>query len=497
MTPTQLQDNLKAYLLNPFIKRFWRGPTPAITNYADNEDYESKNTTGINIETIDIEKSESSALSGRVTNYDLHTIRLTFYTRDLGSQSAFLRNQRNINTIFNRRRNNYFVGAQLVKLKNNTTDWELENVRNDTDNYNIFGGDTHPELSKGIDYYGYRVKNENGDHFLYRKPQTLFSQESWNILDLNTHLTFPVSRFTNGFVELIHGGDTFPYEFETTRLFTGKQFISYFGSITEYKERGYDFGDVIKSESTIQIRDYDVTTEEREMGPIFETVVAPSHPYSPVVQNNKYVFSAANNDPIFHMSDWDSGTRAKNTFEITPPAISNGDYLAFGSTSPLKGIQEKDNVFGNVFAAFNSAGVAMSNGICFYSYVSKNTYFANANPRAYVLTEDEAFADKIIVSYFITPTQPQAGQFLFTGEESIDPTRNNWEININANNAYVALAFSAGQILRIMDGSTNRRGEFLPRIDQPFIQRVIRNTIYNIYVSQVPYSTVTDWRIFF
>ena len=183
--------------------------------------------------------------------------------------------------------------------------------------------------------------------------------------------------------------------------------------------------------------------------------------------------------------------------KLVPPSISNGDYLAFGSTVPLKGIQEKGNVFGNVFSAFNAAGVGMTRGVCFYTYVSKNTYYENLNPRSYVLTEDDTFVDKVIVSPLTSQTQPQAGQFLFGPEDDLDPTRNHKDININASNQYVAIAFSGGQLLRVMDGTNNIRSNFLPRVDEPFVQRVLRGTIYNIFVSQSTYNTITSWTIYY
>ena len=498
MQPDRIENALKGFLQNP--ARCYPKKIPAIINYKNYFNFLNNIREGIAIKLNDVEYETFE--SGSSANFKTYLYDLIFFTRNIGKTRPFVENQRNINSFFNKARNNKFTVAQLVKLNSSNNNWELENVRNELDNYSIYGSNNHPELSESINYYGYKVRdvhNANDIHFLYRIPRTLLSKVSgWFVLDLNSHISFPVSRFKGNFAEVHHGGDTYFYEFVKTKIFDGSQYINLLNSTFEIEQVEIeDIGDVLEGTITLQIRDYsqDVCPEEEE---VFESVVAPSHPYSPIVYNDKLLISAVGDTNMFTTTSWMNGTRVKNTLEVTPPTISDGDYLGFAySHSQLDGIQEKDNVFGNIFAAFKDAGIHTLGGINYYTYISKNTYYANSNPRPYVVSEDDSFVDSVIIAYHISPNAPSINDFHFTGPEFIDPTKNHHDISISANNAYVAIAFSGGNLLRIMDGNTNIRNEFLPNIDQQFQQRIFNNRIYNIFYSKITFDTITSWTLYF
>ena len=498
MTIKQIQNKIKDYLNNPFAK--W---TTQPLVYTSSENKPPLNYFHpLKVEVSDVSPLVEETLCDSIFINNTYTIELTLGHVIQSNKNVLISYVNDLLNFFTT--NHKLETANLIKLKESTPgNWELVETDVD-DDYKLhrFIGDT---LETGQEYYGYEVTYNNKLYLLFRE----YSQfKRWGIFDPETHIVINIHQTDKtGFViengkkriAIRPTGDSTLhfFDFVTKPLLTGNQDLVI--EDTNSVSTTFDTGDIGEQVySTIFL-----TVEDRDKPEIIEPIVVPdtslvpSHVFSPVIQNDKYVISAVSDQNVFHMSDWDAGNLVKNSFEVVPPSISNGDYLAFGSTVPLKGIQEKGNVFGNVFSAFNASGVGMTRGVCFYTYVSKNTYFANANPRSYVLTEDDSFADKVMVSYFITPNQPQAGQFLFTGEDDLDPTRNHKDISISSNNAYVAIAFSGGQLLRIMDGTNNIRNNFLPRVDQPFIQRVIRGTIYNIFVSQTTYNVVTSWTIFY
>ena len=251
----------------------------------------------------------------------------------------------------------YLPAAKLVVLKETTPgNWAIEDT-DVTDDYKLhrFIG----TLETGQVYYGYEMTYNNTPFFLFREQDN----SNWGLLDPTTHTIIHIHQTKDtGFVvdeitgekiiRIIPTGTTTPHDFHfvTRNLLTQNQElrIESTNQILSTYELSEDQGTVITATIFLVISDYD---EPETDAPIIlpESNLAPSHVYSPVIQNDKYVISAVSDQNVFHMSDYDAGNLVKNSFEVVPPSISNGDYLAFGSTVPLKGIQEQGNVFGNVF----------------------------------------------------------------------------------------------------------------------------------------------------
>ena len=498
MDQNKIEDSLKGFLQNPL--RCWAGKTPAITNYRNIDPLVGNYFSGIHIFTSDTTYDEFNALGGRVDNIKRVTVEIQFYTRDTGNTRNINTNIRNINNFFNRRRNNVFYVAQLVKLNNKTTTWELEDVNNELDNYNIYGDLSHPDLTKGIDYFGYKVKNEHGEHFLYRIPQTRKQNETWNILDLNTHLNFHVHRFRGNFVEVLHNNETYLYEFIRTKIFNGKQFISLEGGTVSYSSGDQNKGTLLTgNDFTIVVTDY-----EREECPqeteTFETNIAPSHPYSPVPYTDKFLIAAVSGDSTFTDDEWLAGNKVKNSLEVSVPSTTTDHWRGFAySADRIDALKQVGSPFGSILPSFEDNGIQNINGILYYTIKSRNSYYPVSQVHPYVISPDEDFRDAFIVSYVSSRTVPTIDDFTFSGsEEFVNPNSNSYDLSISANpRSYVAIGFTGGNLNRIMDGSNNIRNHFTPAIDQPFQQKIINNKIFNIFISDISYFVFSTWTIFY
>ena len=491
MTLNRIEDNLKAFLLNP--KRGWPNKTPRVTNYKD-KSVKSKILNGIMVSTESVDYTQNMTLGGDNKTYKNVTIALTFYDRDKKTQNPFIENQRYLNLFFRERRNNNFEVAQLVELKNVNNDWQATPISNHQDHYFIYGDKTDPSLDANKSYFGYLTKNTTGNHFLYRL------KESWKILDLSSHLVFPVSRIRGNFAEVNHGGDTFLYEFVLTNVFDGSQFIQITESELDYNEEDQDYADMIMSVATLSVMDYSQDQPEKEQE-IFETVVNPSHPYSPTIYNDKFLIATTSPDASFSTSEWQAGTKIKNSLQITFPANSQTAYRGIGySADRISGLQQVGNPFGNIFnTAYESNGIQQIDGIYYYTYKTRHAYFPVTETHTYNVTEDSD-RDAFIVSYLTGDTGEvhTPDDFSFNeGEIEVDPNRNYYELALNADpRSYLAIGFT-GQINRILDGTKNLRHSFTPTIDRPFVQKVIRNRIYNVFVSNITFFTFGSVRLYY
>ena len=491
MTLNRIEDNLKAFLLNP--KRGWPNKTPRVTNYKD-KSVKSKILNGIMVSTESVDYTQNMTLGGDNKTYKNVTIALTFYDRDKKTQNPFIENQRYLNLFFRERRNNNFEVAQLVELKNVNNDWQATPISNHQDHYFIYGDKTDPSLDANKSYFGYLTKNTTGNHFLYRL------KESWKILDLSSHLVFPVSRIRGNFAEVNHGGDTFLYEFILTNVFDGSQFIQITESDLDYNEEDQDYADMIMSTATLAVMDYSQDEPEREQE-IFETVVNPSHPYSPTIYNDKFLIATTSPDASFSTSEWQAGTKVKNSLQITFPANSQTAYRGIGySADRISGLQQAGNPFGNIFnTAYESNGIQQIDGVYYYTYKTRHAYFPVTETHTYNVTPDPD-RDAFIVSYLTGDTGEvhTPDDFSFNeGEIEVDPNRNYYELALNASpRSYLAIGFT-GQINRILDGTKNLRHSFTPTIDRPFVQKVIRNRIYNVFVSNITFFTFGSVRLYY
>ena len=491
MTLNRIEDNLKAFLLNP--KRGWPNKTPRVTNYKD-KSVKSKILNGIMVSTESVDYTQNMTLGGDNKTYKNVTIALTFYDRDKKTQNPFIENQRYLNLFFRERRNNNFEVAQLVELKNVNNDWQATPISNHQDHYFIYGDKEDPSLDANKSYFGYLTKNTTGNHFLYRL------KESWKILDLSSHLVFPVSRIRGNFAEVNHGGDTFLYEFVLTNVFDGSQFIQITESELDYNEEDQDYADMIMSVATLSVMDYSQDEPEREQE-IFETVVNPSHPYSPTIYNDKFLITTTSPDASFSTSEWQAGTKVKNSLQITFPANSQTAYRGIGySADRISGLQQVGNPFGNIFnTAYESNGIQQIDGVYYYTYKTRHAYFPVTETHTYNVTPDPD-RDAFIVSYLTGDTGEvhTPDDFSFNeGEIEVDPNRNYYELALNADpRSYIAIGFT-GQINRILDGTKNLRHSFTPTIDRPFVQKVIRNRIYNVFVSNITFFTFGSVRLYY
>ena len=493
MTLNRIEDNLKAFLLNP--KRGWPNKTPRVTNYKD-KSVKSKILNGIMVSTESVDYTQNMTLGGDNKTYKNVTIALTFYDRDKKTQNPFIENQRYLNLFFRERRNNNFEVAQLVELKNVNNDWQATPISNHQDHYFIYGDKEDPSLDANKSYFGYLTKNTTGNHFLYRL------KESWKILDLSSHLVFPVSRIRGNFAEVNHGGDTFLYEFILTNAFDGSQFIQITESELDYNEEDQDYADMIMSVATLTVMDYSQDEPEKEQE-IFETVVNPSHPYSPTIYNKKFLIAATSPTTTFSENTWQAGNRVTDSLNVSFRPNSSPVYRGVAlSSDRISGLQQVGNPFGNIFhAAYQDNGVQQINGIYYYTYRSKYQYDPVAVTHEYQVTENDD-RDALLVSYLAGDTNEvhTVSDFNFDNAEiDLDPNRPYYELSIDAETrSYIALLFTGGNLNRILDGTTNLRNTaFTPAIDQPFTQTVIRNRIYNVFISNRTFFTITSWRVYY
>ena len=492
MTLNRIEDNLKAFLLSP--NRCWFGTAPRVTNYKDQSSM-SKLKAGIHITTTSNESIVNRTLGGSNNQFKNISVDLMFYGRDTKKQKPFLDNQRDLNLFFNTQpRQNYFSVCQLVELSNVSNDWSIKKIPNYQDHFKIYGDQNDPSLDSGKTYTGYLTQNTFGEHFLFRL------NDKWRILDLSTHLVFHVSRLNGDYAEILHNGDTHFYEFVTTNVFSGQQFITLNENELDYAETDQDYGDMITANASLTIMDY--SEDEKEEPPIvFETNTNPSHPYSPTIYNDKFLIATTSPDANFSTSEWQAGTKVKNSLQITFPANSQTAYRGIGySADRISGLQQVGNPFGNIFnTAYESNGIQQIDGVYYYTYKTRHAYFPVTETHTYNVTPDPD-RDAFIVSYLTGDTGEvhTPDDFSFNeGEIEVDPNRNYYELALNADpRSYLAIGFT-GQINRILDGTKNLRHSFTPTIDRPFVQKVIRNRIYNVFVSNITFFTFGSVRLYY
>ena len=204
--------------------------------------------------------------------------------------------------------------ARLVVLKESTPgNWGIEDADIDDD---ILLHRYIDSLETGQEYYGYEVVYNNKPFFLFRE---FSNTERYGILDPTTHTIIEIHQTDKtGFVfdeedgrkriAVLPTGDTNIHFFDFVKvpLLRSEQdiVIEATNSLTnEFEEE--DVGVQISSAVFVSVADRE-TNEVDEPIILPESGLAPSHVYSPVVQNDKYVISAVNSDAIFHMSDWDA-----------------------------------------------------------------------------------------------------------------------------------------------------------------------------------------------
>ena len=501
MTTNEIEDRLKAFLLDP--SREWSIDIPAISNYKDSSVLISNNRSGIHINFTDSTYTENSRLGAKSTFFKNLSFDLQFYTNDTQTQKPFVDAQTNINKFFNSKKRHNKV-TQAVKLKNINNNWEIENISSRLVSYNMYGDNNHPDLSSGKEYLGYKVKdnhNNNKEHFLYRVPQSFEGDESWNVLDLDTHLHFPVHKFSQKYTEVLVNGDTYFYEFIPVRIFTGHQSITLSGMVADYNELDSTYGELIRSDMTLIVNDY--SQDSREESPvIFETPENPSHVYSPVVYNKKFLIAATSTDSTFSTAEWRSGVKVEDSLSVTFRPTTTNTYRGIAlSSDKITGISQDNNPFGNVISAYDYNGIIDVDNIKYYSYKTKNSYFPISETHQYTVVEDDD-RDAFLISYLSGDTgeSHSVDDFTFNNAEiEADPNRNYYEISIDAETpSYIAILFTGGNINRIMDGNTNIRNTFFtPTVDQPFIQKVVRGRIFNAFISNRTFFTISSWRLFY
>ena len=491
MTLNRIEDNLKAFLLNPM--RAWPKKTPIISNYKDESIYKRKKE-GVKISTGEVEYIQNPTLGGNNTTFKNIGISLLFFDRDRKKEAPFIENQRNITGFFDDERNNYFEVAQLVELKKHNNDWQATPISNHSDHYGIYGDTQDPDLNKELSYYGYLVENETGNHFLYRL------NEVWKILNLSTHLVFLVGRLTDEFAEVYHGGDTYFYSYVPTQIFDGSQFIKIESAEINYNEEEQNYGDLVMSEITLMIMDYG-ETKEVEDKPVFEIPINPSHNYSPVVYDDKFLIAATSTDSTFTEAEWRTGTKTTNSLQLQfrPTTTSTYRGIAY-SRDRISDIQQQNNPFTGFFgSAYVYNGIISVDDVYYYSYKTRNSYFPVPVTHQYTITPDDD-RDSFVVDYLAGDSGKThtPDDFSFSNSEiTVDPERNYYELALNANpRSYLAIGFS-GQIQRIMSGTENLRHLFSPSIDQPFIQKVIRGKIFNIFISNITFFTFGSIRLYY
>ena len=494
MTQAKLERLLKAYLLNP--KRCYSTYMPAIGNYSDDgHELILSNINGINIESRSYTPEITSLLGGRNIVVKNYVVDIDFYTKNIGNRNELVRNQDSINLFFSSENQNNFEVAQLVELKNINNNWELFDIDNENDRYDIYGSESDPDLSSDLTYTGYRVKNQNGDHFLYRLG------DDWKILDLQSHLIFGVSRIKGDFAEIFHQGDTHFYEFVIGYVFTGSQTITIEGATMPEFEVDKKYGEIEMSTTTLNIldREEEECPEEEE---IFEYTVSPSHPFNPTIFNDKYLIAATSTDSNFSTTEWRSGSKVTNSLNITfnPTTVNSYRGIAY-SADKITGIQQTGNPFGNVISAYNYNGIQEIDNINYYTYITKNSYFPVPETHEYTITPDPD-RDSFLIGYLQGDTGEvhTVDDFTFNNAAiEVDPNRPYHEFAIEADHpSYIAILFSGGNINRIMDGTDNLRNTvFDPSINEPFIQKVIRGKIYNSFVSNRTFFTITSWRVYY
>ena len=494
MTPTKITKSLISYLVNPL--RCWN-KTPAIS--------EDKNTANNNAEGIIVDFSGIEyQQNDRSQDYKDFIFDLVFYTSNItGKPEPLLEYQRYINLFFNKQRNNRFDVCQLIQIKSKNNNWEVTNVSNELDTGDNYGSNNDPELTENITYTGYRVRNTHGDHFLYKKPNTLRVKGGWKILDLSTHLTFPVSRFRGNYAEVVHGNDTYFYEFVRTRVFNGSQFINIISAASDFvlEEGDNEIASLISSDITLQIRDYDNDECPPEQE-IFESVLNPSHNYNPTIYNKKFLIATTSPDPIFSTAEWRSGVKIEDSLSITFRPTTTNRYRGIAlSSDKITGISQDGNPFGNVISAYDYNGIIDVDNIKYYSYRTKYPYFPISETHQYTVVEDED-RDAFLISYLSGDTgeSHSVDDFTFSNAEvEVDPNRQYHEFAIEADQpSYICILFSGGNINRIMDGTINLRNTaFTPAIDQPFIQTVVRGRIFNAFVSNRTFFTIASWRLYY
>ena len=490
MTPTKLEDTLKSYLLNPM--RNWKNFVPVIGNYNDGHNLIEKYKKGININTTSCEYSEEKKLGGKKYVYKTYIVALEFYSEDIGKSKILLENQQNINSFFNDGLQNHLEVAQLVKLENQNNNWILRKINNDQDFYNFYGSSKDPDLSTNISYGGYLIRDDSQNHFLFR------TKSIWKVLNLQTHLVHNVSRFNGDEIEIFHGGDTFIYEFEKSTVFLGSQFITIDSSNLLYREEDQNYGDMIRSDTILNILDYEDDLETA-VEPVFEYVTTPAQPYSPTPYAGKFLVAATSTDSNFSEAEWRMGNKTTNSNTITFSPTTTNTYrgVAF-SRNKLSGFQQTGNVFGNIISAYNYNGIIDIDNIKYYSYITKHPYFPV--PETHEYTINPLVDESLIVDYLSGDTGniPSASDFSFSsGEIELNSQRPYYELSIGTSErSYIAFACT-NQILRIMSGTTNLRHSFSPSVDSPFVQREIRGKIYNIFISNTTIFEYTSWRLFF
>ena len=491
MTLNRIEDNLKAFLLNP--KRGWPNKTPRVTNYKD-KSVKSKILNGIMVSTESVDYTQNMTLGGDNKTYKNVTIALTFYDRDKKTQNPFIENQRYLNLFFRERRNNNFEVAQLVELKNVNNDWQATPISNHQDHYFIYGDKTDPSLDANKSYFGYLTKNTTGNHFLYRL------KESWKILDLSSHLVFPVSRIRGNFAEVNHGGDTFLYEFILTNAFDGSQFIQITESELDYNEEDQDYADMIMSTATLTVMDYAQDEPEREQE-IFETVVNPSHPYSPTIYNDKFLIAATSTNSTFTEAEWRAGTKTTNSLQLQFRPTTTNTYRGIAySRDKISDIRQQNNPFTGFFdSAYRYNGIISIDDVYYYSYVTRNSYFPVPVTHTYNVTPDPD-RDTLIIDYHAGDTGniPTVDDFSFSsGEIDLDPSRSYYEVAIEASpRSYIGIAFT-GQITKILEGTNNLRFDFIPTVNDRFVQKIINGKIYNIFISNRTFFEFSSFRIYY
>ena len=494
MTQEKIERSLKAYLLSP--NRCYSTEIPVISNYSD-DGHEAilSNEIGININSKSLVPDTTELLGGRKVVVKNHTIDLEFYTKNIGNRIQIIKHQNDIDLFFNNDISNNFEVVQLVELTSTNNIWKMKDLENDQASYDMYGSNDDPDLSEDISYYGYKVRNQNGEHFLYRFG------DDWRVLDLSTHLIFNVSRFKGDFAEIFHQGDTHFYKFEYGYLFTGGQVLTVEGTIFPEFEVDKVYGEIEVGITTINIidRDEDECPEEKET---FEYIVSPSHPFNPSIYNNKYLIAATSPDSTFSTAEWRGGNRVTNSLNITfrPTTVDSYRGLAL-SSDRISSIRQVGNPFGNVISAYNYSGIQEIDNIYYYTYITKNPYFPISETHEYTIEEDDD-RDTFLIGYLAGDTSEvhTVDDFSFPNAPiEVDPARPYHEFAIEADTpSYIAILFSGGNINKIMDGTDNiRNTKFNPTINEPFVQKVVRGRIYNAFISSVTFYTITSWRIFY